>query len=147
IDNYYNFEERKTDISMKENKNIFIDSLTPNAIQKNWTTPTYFPLCPDFNTANTLDTYYIKLRKNIVISENYHSTHIIKNYVMYDNIIIIRTEAESGLKPYGIMYITLENGKYIHKGRTFFKRQGAKKAFTLAQNKEWKGLDGIDDYC
>ncbi len=148
IGNYYNFEqEQKTDILKKETKNCFVDSLTPNAIQKNWTTPTYFPLCPNFNKANTLDTYYIKLRKNIVISENSHSIHIIKDYVMYDNMIIIRTEVENNIKPYGIMYITLENGKYIHEGNTFFKRQGAKKAFTLAQNKEWKGLDGIDDYC
>lgn len=90
IGNYYNFEqEQKTDILKKETKNFVVDSLTPNAIQKNWTTPTYFPLCPNFNKANTLDTYYIKLRKNIVISENSHSIHIIKDYVMYDNMIII----------------------------------------------------------
>lgn len=43
--------------------------------------------------------------------------------------------------------VTFENGKYVHTGTTFFGRQGAQKALTLAQGLEWEGEDGIDDYC
>ena len=43
--------------------------------------------------------------------------------------------------------VTYEKGKFVHEGRTFFERRGARKALTLAKGLEWKGRDGIDDYC
>lgn len=123
-------------------------SLTPDAMQRNWRTPTEFPLCPSGQSDGPLVKYLDNLGKGAIISKNQYTVHFIDEFALCpDNLLIVRTHAGEGIKRFSIISITFEKGMYIHEGETFFKEQGAQKAFTLKQGLEWKGGEGIDDYC
>lgn len=125
-----------------------IKSLTSNAMQRYWSTPTEFPLCPSNIGDKPLITYLNNLRKGAVVTKNRNATHFIDDFTLYnDNHLLISTHANDGVKKYSMITVTFEDGKFIHEGTTFFEERGAQKAFTLAQGLEWKGEDGIDDLC
>lgn len=125
------------------------ESLTPNAMQRYWRTPTEFPLCPSEIGDKPLTAYLNNLKKGAVVTKNQYVTHFIDDFVLCndDNLLVISTHADDGIKDFSTVSITFENGKYIHEGRTFFEERGAQKALVLAQGLEWDGEDGIDDYC
>ena len=124
------------------------ESLTPNAMQRYWRTPTEFPLCPSNISDKPLISYLNNLRKGTIISKNKNNTHFIDDFALCKgNSIVISTHTHDGIKNFSIITVTFENGKYIHEGTTFFEKRGAQKALTLAQGLEWNGCDGIDDYC
>lgn len=128
--------------------NCLTESLTPNAKQRAWKTPTEFPLCPSVWDEKPLIAYLNNLEKGAIVTKNRYATHFIDDFVLYnDSVILIRTHADEGIKKYSTISITFENGVYIHEGETFFEEQGAEKALTLRQGLEWDGEDGIDDYC
>ncbi len=130
-----------------EDENI-IDSLTKNALQKNWRTPTIFPLCPQTISENPLNDYLNNLKEGLIFSENEYSKSLIDKFALYNNVIYVITKSEEeNLKPYGLISIIFENNHFIHEGRLFFTYIGADKEFTLSQNLEWTGGDCIDDYC
>lgn len=39
----------------------YTESLTPNAVQENWSTPSEFPLCPQIDCCNHIEEYYSQL--------------------------------------------------------------------------------------
>lgn len=124
------------------------ESLTPHAVQKDWRTPTEFPLCPSQIEDRTLIAYMNNLKKGEIISRNQYAVHFIDDFALCrDNSIVIRTHSEEGMKRFSIITITLEDGKFVHEGNTFFEERGAQKALVLAQGLKWNGEDGIDDYC
>ena len=123
-----------------------------SAVQKDWKTPTDFPLCPvDVSDSALLD-YYNNLSKGKLLTKNgYGATQIIDYAINKENthiwVLCKRTE-ENPIKPCVLTGIYVENGKYIHENlHSFFEEKGGYKQFTLAQGKEWTGGDGIDDYC
>lgn len=123
-------------------------SLTPNAMQKYWRTPTEFPLCPSDVGDKPLTAYLSNLKKGAVITRNQYATHFIDDFASCnDNRLVISTHADDGVKNFSMITITFEDGKYVHEGTTFFEEQGAQKALILAQGLKWEGGDGIDDYC
>lgn len=125
-----------------------IQSLTQNAYQKNWKTPTVFPLCPTNITETPLSDYFNNLQIGSIISENEYSKSRIEKFCLYYNAIYIITRSiPDGLKPYGLVTITFENNRFIHQGSLYFSYTGAEKAYTLSQGLEWTGGDCIDDYC
>ncbi len=140
--NVCNFEEI-------DDEDIITNSLTPNALQKNWTTPTTFHLCPELITNKPLEDYYNNLKKGLIISSNEHSQMVIKEYALYNNTIYVISENkdENAIKRYSLTTITFENNSFLHAGRLFFEYIGAEKRYTLLQEKEWTGGDSIDDYC
>lgn len=124
------------------------ESLTPNAMQRYWRTPTEFPLCPSQAGDKPLTTYLNNLKKGAVVSKNQHATHFIDDFALCNNnLLMISTHTDEGIKKFSTISITFEDGKYVHQGTTFFEKQGAQKALTLEQGLEWNGEDGIDDYC
>lgn len=124
------------------------ESLTPNAMQRDWRTPTEFPLCPSKIEDRPLTAYLNNLYKGTAITKNQYATHYIDDFTLCkEEYLIIRAHADEGIKRFSLITITFENGQYVHEETTFFEEQGAQKAFTLAQGLEWKGGDGIDDYC
>lgn len=132
---------------MKEPNNL-TESLTPNAVQRYWRTPTEFPLCPFQVEDKPLTAYLNNLKKGAVITKNQYATHFIDNFALCnDNHLVISTHTDEGIKRFSVITITFEEGKYIHEGTTFFEERGAQKALILAQGLEWYGEDGIDDYC
>ncbi len=124
------------------------ESLTPNAMQRYWSTPTEYPLCPSGIGDKPLTAYLNNLKKGAVVTKNQYATHFIDDFALCkDNRLVISTHADDGIKKFSMITVTFEDGKYVHEGKTFFDEQGVRKAFTLAQGLVWMGGDGIDDYC
>lgn len=126
----------------------FDESLTPNVLQEDWRTPTEFSLCP--SEVLSLEAYYTSLEKGKVFYSNTYGSGIIIEAAISDDKkeLCVATHNPEALKNWGITYIYILDGKYIHRsGGTFFSEIGALKAITLFQGKEWIGGDCIDDYC
>lgn len=127
---------------------VFYNSLTQNAKQKFWKTPTEFPLCPDVKEEQSLEAYISKLEVGKIVTKNIYSDHRIDEFQNYRDKLFIRTHTESdSIKPYSLITVFIENGFFIHETNTFFEEAGAVKAFTLATGKEWIGGEVFDDYC
>lgn len=123
------------------------ESLTPNAMQRNWRTPTEFPLCPSKIGDNPLTAYLNNLKLNNIVTKNLNTTHYVNDFALCDdNRLLISTYGYEGVKQFSMITVTFEEGKYVHEGRMYFEEQGAQKALILAQGLEWNGEDGIDDY-
>ena len=125
-----------------------VESLTSNAMQEDWKTPTEFPLCP--TDTLTLEAYYSSLEKGKVFSNNTYGTYSIIEFAISDDRqrLCIATHNPEGFKQWYITYVYILNDKYIHKnGGSFFEENGALKTITRFQGKEWTGGDCIDDCC
>ncbi len=136
-----------------EEESIFINSLTPNAVQvaRNWKTPSEFPFCPKPNSQNRLVEYTASLKSGGVFSRNQHTSWIIDRFAISKDEktlwIICESGNENPIKPYSLAEITLKNGVFVHDSLgTFFVKEGAEKQFNLLQGLEWAGGDTIDDY-
>ena len=129
--------------------NNLTESLTDNAMQKYWRTPTEFPLCPSKcdDGVEPLTLYFNRIKKGEVITKNQYAIHFVDDFALCGKILVIRTHANEGIKKFSLITVTYEHEKFVHKGQTFFEEQGAKKAFALAQGLEWDGEEGIDDFC
>jgi hypothetical protein len=132
----------------------FINSLTPNAVQKvrNWKTPSEFPCCPQGNIHKPIAGYYENLKAGNVFSRNQYTSSIIECFAISndENIlwILCKSGDENPVKPYSLAEITYKNDVFIHNSLgTFFEKGGVEKQFALAQGLEWTGGDTIDDYC
>ena len=127
---------------------LLVESLTSNAVQEDWRTPTEFPLCP--TDILSLETYYSSLEKGKVFSSNTYGTNSIMEFAISDDRkrLCVATHNPEGFKQWYITYVYILNDKYIHKNEgSFFEENGALKTITLFQGKEWTGGDCIDDYC
>lgn len=132
----------------------FINSLTPNAVQKvrNWKTPTEFPCCPQENTVNPITAYATNLNVGDVFSRNQYTSSIIERFAISNDKntlwIMCKSGDENPIKPYSLAEITYQNGVFLHNSLgTFFQKDGVEKQFTIVQGLEWTGGDSIDDYC
>lgn len=132
----------------------FINSLTPNAVQKvrNWKTPSEFPCCPQESTSNPIADYFANLEVGKVFSRNQYTSSIIERFAVSKDEKTLWIMCESGdenpIKPYSLAEVTNQNNVFVHNSLgTFFEKDGAEKQFTLAQGLEWTGGDTIDDYC
>ena len=129
------------------------ESLTPNAVQHDWRTPSEFPCCPQEYTEEPIRTYTNNLVAGSVFCRNdLYSSLVLKSSASEceQTIHVISKSTEEGhsVKPLALARITFENGKYVHTSLgTFFSQEGAEKQFHLAQGFAWHGGDSIDDYC
>lgn len=121
----------------------FINSLTPNAVQKarNWKTPSEFPFCPQENTRNPIADYTAKLNVGNVFSRNQYTSSIIERFAISKDEntlwIMCKSGDENPIKPYALAEITYQNEVFVHNSLgTFFEKDGAEKQFTLAQGLE-----------
>jgi hypothetical protein len=132
----------------------FINSLTPNAVQKaqNWKTPSEFPCCPQENTHNPIADYTANLNVGNVFSRNQFTSSIIECFAISKDEntlwIMCKSGDDNPIKPYSLAEITYLNDVFVHNSLgTFFEKDGAEKQFTLAKGLEWTGGETIDDYC
>lgn len=145
--NYIKQEVTETD---DEYKYKYTESLTPNAVQENWSTPSEFPLCPQIDCCNHIEEYYSQLKENVVFSKNDYGISTISKFAMSQDgkSILVLCNTASSIKPKALSEIRYEDGLYIHKNNgSYFSESGAEKGFTLACGLEWNGEDPIDDYC
>ena len=123
---------------------------TPNAVQKDWLTPTEFPCCPQ-NTDNPIKSYAANLKIGEIFSRNKYSDSIILDFEISadGNIVWVMCKfSEDAVKPWTLAQVTYENNLFVHTSLgSFFEKIGAEKQFTLAQGHEWTGGDSIDDFC
>lgn len=132
---------------------IITTALTPNAAQRNWKTPSVFPLCPSEPTGEPMEAYSKKLMAGSVFCSNNTFSSLVSEYGFSEDrqtlyVLTESTEGDEAIKPWALAAITYENGLYIHATiGTYFTREGADKQFHLVRGLEWNGEDTIDDFC
>jgi len=132
-------------------KNQLTESLTPNAAQKNWKTPSEFPFCPQNITDNLVTNYAQNLKRGEIFSRNQYSNSIIEDFATSKDKntlwIMCKSGDDNAIKPWSLAQVTYESEMFVHENLgSFFKKDGAEKQFTLAQGLEWTGGDTFDDY-
>ena len=129
-------------------ENSLTESLTKNAIQKDWKTQSEFPNCPSSISENALEEYKEKLNSDAIFSINTYGKSIVEESAINEaNKELIVMTKNDGIKPYALAKVFLESNKFVHESiRTFFTLIGAQKQFNLALGLEWEGEDSIDDY-
>lgn len=124
-------------------------SLTPNVFQRNWRTPTEFPLCPSDEIS--LESYFQNLEKGKEFCSNNLWKSIVFDFAISadnDKLWVVCDSGELSIKPWALTEISIERGCFVHTSLgTYFEQNGVMKYFTLTQGKEWDGEDSIDDYC
>lgn len=145
---FSNLEPIEVDIEESQ----ITDSLTPNAVQKNWKTPSLFPCCPQEISNNAILTYTENLKTGKIFSQNQYAISIIEDFAIAKDENTLWVKCQSGnvhdIKPFSLAQITYENDSFVHASLgSFYKREGAEKQFTLAQGLEWTGGDTVDDFC
>lgn len=124
-------------------------SLTSNARQVDWNTPSEFLKCPTEVTPENLIKYYESLSiGDVFVRNRYGENEVVHKALTEDkNNMLIITDLSSPIKNYALAKVYIKDGFYVHESMgTFFEEQGALKQFTLAQGLEWDGEDSIDDY-
>jgi len=147
-----------------------------NAKQRNWRTPSEFPLCPKSKEYNPLEIYVKNMQKDKVFSSNQYGTSVIMEYMFLEcdtphkdleqnrqnakdlqtqdfrvsesAILVLCKFEPPNVKKYSLTKITYENDCFIHTALgTYFDKDAGYKYFTIAQGLEWKGGEVFDDYC
>jgi hypothetical protein len=136
---------------VEEPRADMVASKTPGAVQRHWRVPAEFPLCPDTNDAAPLSTYFARLQKGAVaVITPWDKTKVEEVAMSEDGtaVFLLGQHGDDAIKPWSMSRITFEDGQFVHESQgTFFMRDGADKAFTLAQGRPWEGGDTFDDYC
>lgn len=127
-------------------------SLTLNAVQKDWKTPTEFPCCPQDISNTSISEYAANLKAEKVFSKNQSSNSIIEDFAVSKDKttlwVMCRSSDINAIKPYSLAEITLGKNHYIHNNLgSFFQKEGAEKQFILAQEKDWTGGETFDELC
>lgn len=142
---FYNLKQKKESYI---EQNQFIQSLTPNATQKNWKTLSEFPNCPISIEQNALNIYKTRLIKDKVFSKNIYGESIVENSEIIEKPkeLLVLTISDS-VKSYGLAKVYIDENMFIHESmRSFLTLIGAQKQYNLALGIEWEGEDSIDDY-
>jgi hypothetical protein len=144
------YVEQKPGVIESSDVQDAIVSKTPNAVQRDWRTPSEFPCCPQEYTGSPILAYAENAKTGLLFCQNdLYSSNVAKTALSSDqqSLFIITHGAES-IKEWGLAEITYENEVFVHLSRgTFFTELGAEKQFVLAQGLEWTGEDSVDDYC
>ncbi len=126
-----------------------IESVTPGALQKNWKTPSEFPLCPSDVGPDALADYLKGLKEGEVFARNqYGESKVVLTALSEssDELLVVCNNPQ-GIKEWSLAQVSIDDQFFVHESRgTFFTLEGATKQFTLAQGLEWEGGDSIDDY-
>ena len=155
----------KTDYAMQmeyieqENQRIYEmeyglkSSLTGGAMQLNWKTPAFFPLCPVNPKDDPIQEYASKLSVGDVFSTNeYKSDSIIIRFAISQCgnrlVVLCKNSTVKGASGYVLASITFDDGTYIHHNiGSFYEEIGGVKYFTLEIGEEWTGGEVFDDFC
>lgn len=127
-----------------------IESRTPGALQKNWKTPTEFPLCPSDIDANALADYRYRLKEGEVFARNEYgeSKVVLAELSKSSDKLLLVCNLPGGVKDWTLAQVSIDRQFIVHESLgTFFTLEGATKEFTLARGLNWEGGDTIDDYC
>lgn len=121
-----------------------------NIEQRNWFTPTEFPMCPEGIPDNPLEAYLRRMIEGDVFCRNRYGESILVEvgYVPEGDALIVLTHQPGSLKEWYLSGIYIDNGHYVHEAiGSFFDEDGGRKEFTIRTGGEWIGGETIDDYC
>ena len=126
-----------------------IKSRTPSAIQKNWKTPSEFPLCPSDIGANALYEYRHRLKKGEVFASNdFGESKVVSAELSESSETLVVLCNISGVKDWSLAQVSVEDKLFVHESLgTFFTLEDATKQYVLERGLKWEGEDTIDDYC
>lgn len=130
----------------------YTESLTDNAKQENWKTPTEFPLCPKKENFSSIEKYSANLVQGYVFSKNQYSEQIIEDFAISTDKEVLWIKCissdENAMKRWTLAQVKVINGIFIHENLgSFFKEDGARKEFILKQGKKWTGGTTFDELC
>jgi hypothetical protein len=145
------FKDNHDYYSVQETSEL-VTSETPNAMQRKWSTPSEFPCCPPEKTDSPIQSYAANLKIGDIFSRNKYSSSIIADFATSSEgnelWVMCKNSEETAVKPWSLAQVIYENNLYVHTNLgSFFKEDGAKKQFTLAQGLEWTGGNTFDDLC
>lgn len=123
----------------------FSESLTSNATQCDWKTPTEFPLCPSGDV--NLEKYYKCLAKDKVFGKNVYGESVILDFAKHkgEEAFGVVTQSDN-IKPYCFCKIYIKDSKYVHENYgAFFDKKGAERLLVWAQGLIWEGGEVFDD--
>jgi hypothetical protein len=127
-----------------------IESNTPGATQRNWKTPSEFPLCPSEISTNGLDEYRKRLKKGEVFSRNRYGEAIVDSADLSEDseTLVVLSKHPGGVKDWSLARVLVEDELFVHEALgTFFTLEGATKQYVIKRGLNWEGGDTIDDYC
>lgn len=134
-------------------------ALSPaNARQRNWITPSEFPLCPNTKESNPLEAYMKNMQEGKIFAFDKHKKSVILEFALLqenatqkinENALLVLCKFEpQNIKAYSLAKVIYENDCFIHISLgTYFEENGGRKYFTIAQGLEWEGGEVFDDYC
>jgi hypothetical protein len=105
-----------------------IQSLTPNAMQRNWKTPSSFAMCPATSEFDGLSVYGELLTFGTVFARNTFGNSVVVVAEEGKGLLCVVSNLRGNVKEWGLTKVTVENGKFIHESLgTYFTLQGALK--------------------
>ena len=128
-------------------------SLTSGALQLNWKTPAFFPLCPPDPTGDPIQEYASRLSVGDVFSTNeYKSDSTIIRFAISKCgtrlVVLCKNSTVKGTSGYVLASVTFDEGLYIHHNiGSFYEEIGGVKYFTIEIGEEWTGGEVFDDIC
>ena len=143
--NYENNQNNLMDDKTLEYTPTITESLTDNAIQCDWKTPTEFPLCQTGKPS--LNIYFNALSKGNVFCKNIYGESIIIDFAKYkdDDAFGVVTQTDN-IKPWAYCKVYIKDAKYVHESYgSFFDEKGAQRCLVYAQGMEWMGGEIFDD--
>lgn len=123
-------------------------SLTLGAFQRNWRTPTEFPLCPEKVSETALDDYLARLVSGAVFSRNRYGESTVVEAGGKPDFLSVVCNSTNGVKDWSVAQIFVEGDAICHQsGRMFFTKEGAMKAHLCALGVEFDEAlyESIDD--
>ncbi|MGV1990001.1 HNH endonuclease signature motif containing protein [Agrobacterium sp. 22-221-1] len=134
-----------------EPESLDTPSLTPNAFQRKWRTPTEFPNCPETSTGNAVTNYLERLTRGAVFARNCYGENIVVEAATGPgNIIsIVCSAPPDSVKGWTHAKVYCGGQAFCHEsGGTFFSNEGAMKAHCITIGAPYDAYeDSIDDYC
>lgn len=91
-------------------KASLIPSLTSNAMQRNWKTPTEFLLCPDSCGENGLEAYYSRLATDVKFCSNKYGDSVVSDYAYLptgDAFLVMCKSTEENPVKLGLCFLSL----------------------------------------
>lgn len=141
-------------VEVEMEPDLVTESLTKNAVQINWRTPTEFPLCPENPGDFPLQEYLDRLQKDVVFSKTaYGESKVLSaglNNVGNALFVATYSNSEEAVKGFALAKIEYDRSSntYYHESRgTFFGEDGVNKYFTIERGYEWTGGEVFDDLC
>ncbi len=150
---FYSSKEFKKDIiSPNQEDSGDVAAQTPNAVQRDWKTPSEFPCCPKEDSDNPIHSYFTNLRNGEVFSKNKYSSSIVLDFATSKDSetlwVMCKSDQDNAVKPWSLAQVTFENNLFVHANLgSFFEQFEAEKRFTLEQGLEWTRGDSVDDFA